>query len=299
MKMKKILPCALLAVMALSSCLKDKDFDAHKFGIKDPEGSPVGVGFPQSANRINTTSVENSDAAQTFQVALVNLLSDIPADRDIHVVLELNTQLITQYNAANDPDVLELPNGSYSIPSTTVVIPRGERTGTLTLQIPNAKNQLDITRGYALGFRIKEVEEPGVVVADNQRNILVGIAIKNQYDGIYSLRGYTLRAGDPAKTGNFTGAQMSLITTGAAGVSFADQTLWADGVEISIGEPQLAIDVVTNKVNITSSGGAMNLPGYDSRYDPATRTFYLGFTWGAGPTSRVSIDTMVFLRPRP
>lgn len=297
--MKKIFPCALLSLMALSSCLKDKDFDAHKFGIKDPGGSPVGVGFPQSANRINTTSVENSDAAQTFQVALVNLLSDAPADKDIHVVLELNPQLIAQYNAANDPDVLELPNGSFSLPSTTVVIPAGQRTATLTLAIPNAKNQLDITKGYALGLRIKEVQEQGVVVADNQRNILVGIAIKNQYDGIYSLRGYTLRLGDAAKTGHFEGEEMPLLTVGAASVSFADQTLWADRTEISIGEPQLAIDVVTNKVNITSSGGAMNLPGYDSRYDPATRTFYLGFTWGAGPTARVAIDTMVFLRPRP
>jgi hypothetical protein len=298
--MKKIIWPALFAFgIALGGCIKDKDFEANKYGVSNPGGSPVGVGFPQAVNDINTSSIENVATPQTLQVALVNLLSDAPAEQDIHVTIALNPALISEYNIAHEDSLLVLPANAFSIPSMTVVIPKGQRTATFTLNILNASGNLDLTRGYALGLEIKSVQEPGITIAGNLKNILLGIAIKNQYDGIYSMRGYTLRAGFAEQTGNFSGAEMTLVTAGVTTVDFLRLQIWADGSGVGIGNPRLTVNPATNKVTITSSGGASNLPGYDSRYDPATRTFFVGFTWGAGPASRVAIDTLVFNRPRP
>lgn len=298
--MRKILIRTVFAAywITVLSCNKDKDFDNYKYGVNDPGSSPIGVGFPQGQNKVNTTSINNVSTSQEFSIALVNLLSDEAATQDVHVTLEADPTLITAYNTNNNPDLIPLPTAAYTISTLVVTIPKGQRTGTLKLVIPSASTTLDITKGYALGFKIKSIQEPDVRIAQNFSSILVGIAIKNQFDGVYSLKGYSLRAGDAAKTGNFSGAEIGLITAGVASNTFSKLQIWADGTGVSIGEPTLTVDAVTNKVTVTSSGGAANLPGYDSRYDPATKTYFVGFTWGGGPTQRVAIDTLTYVRPR-
>ena len=39
-------------------------------------------------------------------------------------------------------------------------------------------------------------------------------------------------------------------------------------------------------------------PSYTNRYDPATKTIYAAFTWGAGSASRLALDTLKYLRPQ-
>lgn len=288
----------MLAVIGITSCLKDKDYENHKYGTYGAGTSKAGVGFPESENSINNIALENIGTEQEFDVGLVNLLSANPAATDIKITVELDPSLIEEYNQANDGNRFELPDGSFAFETLELVIPKGSRTAQMQLKFPDVMNTLDLTKSYAIGLRIKSVEPAGIVIAENLRRILVGVNIKNQYDGVYSMRGYSLRAGDPAKTGWFTGQEMSLLTAGLHVVDFNDLLVWSDLTGIGIGEPQVVIDPATNKVTVSSSGGAVNLPGYDSRYDPATRTFYLGFTWGGGPASRVSIDTLEYLRPR-
>lgn len=288
----------MLAIVGITSCLKDKDYEDHQYGSYGAGSSKTGVGFPESANAINNIALENVDTEQDFDVALVNLLSANPAATDIKVIVEPDPTLVDEYNQENDGNRLQLPDGSFEFESFELTIPKGSRTAQMQLKFPDVKNTLDLTKSYAVGLRIKSVAPSGVVIAENLRRILVGVNIKNQYDGVYSMRGYTLRAGDAAKTGFFSGQEMSLLTAGLHVLDFNDLLVWADLTGIGIGEPQLVVNPATNKVTVSSSGGAVNLPGYDSRYDPATRTFYLGFTWGAGPSSRVSIDTLEYLRPR-
>ncbi len=294
----RILGWCMLAMIGITSCLKDKDYENHKYGTFGMDNSNAGVGFPESENEINNIALENFDTEQEFEVALVNFLSANPATTDIKVTVELDPSLIEEYNQANDGNRFELPDGSFEFETFELVIPKGSRTAQMQLKFPDVKNTLDLTKNYAVGLKIKSVEPAGVVIAENQRRVLVGVNIKNQYDGVYSMRGYSLRAGDPSKTGWFSGEEMALLTAGLHVVDFNDLLVWADLTGIGIGEPQIEIDPATNKVTVSSSGGAVNLPGYDSRYDPATRTFYLGFTWGGGPSSRVSIDTLEYLRPR-
>jgi hypothetical protein len=41
-----------------------------------------------------------------------------------------------------------------------------------------------------------------------------------------------------------------------------------------------------------------NTPGYDNRYDPATKTFYISFKWNASPTGRSTTDTLTYSKVR-
>ncbi len=288
----------LLTMIGMTSCLKDKDYENYKYGSYGAGNSKAGIGFPESENIINNIALENIDTEQEFEVALINLLSASPATTDIRITVETDLSVIEEYNDVNEGDLVPLPNGSYFFETVELTIPKGSRTVQMNLKFADAFNRLDLTKNYGLGLKISTVDPSGIVISENRRRLLIGVNIKNQYDGVYDMKGYTLREGDPGKTGNFAGVEMSLLTAGLHVLDFGALQNWADLTGVGIGEPRITVNPITNKVTITSSGRAVNLPGYDSRYDPATRTFYLGFTWGGGPSSRVAIDTLQFLRTR-
>lgn len=304
--MKKILSIASIGLGLLigaTGCLKDKDFDNNKFGISKPDASPVGVGFPEAANKINTFSVLPSTSPQTFKVALVNLLSDMPAEEDLTITLQRDTSIAYNYN--NDPDtktpVVEFD--AAALASTyKVFIPKGQRTGYLDLTIVNSST-LDLTKLYGVGLKIVSVDKSGVTISTNLQKVLIGVAIQNIYDGVYSGKCYILRGGDPAKTGSFS-FEIALATNGPTSVIFKDYHKWADGTNVGIDYPIFTIDPATNAVTVSSQPATplavpvANAPGYNSRYEPATKTIYASYTWNAGPTARLIIDTLTYLKPR-
>jgi hypothetical protein len=301
-KINKIMIGSVI-LMVTAGCIKDKGFDSHQYGLKSPDASPVGVGFPESKNEINVSAIDNINTSQSIEVSLVNLLSDVPLSHDVHVRLALLPSMITDYNENNSPDIVALPENAYSIPSLVVTIPKGQRTAFLKLDFADAKNDLDISKTYGLGLTIESVEENGIVVASNQKNILVGVSIKNAWDGVYSHTSHIIRGGDAAKTGWAAPYERAFATAGATTVKWMGTVLWADNTQVAPGyEPIITIDETTNKVTITSSNGAVSeVALYDNRYDPASKTFYLQWTYGAGPTgpsARRFTDTAVYLRPR-
>lgn len=260
----------------MAACNKDKDFDAGKYGLKDPGGSPVGVGFPQSSNAVNVTGINLLNTNQTLELALVNLLSDEPAEQDIHVVLQLAPNLVTAYNAANNPDLEVLPQGAYSIPSLTVTIPRGQRTGTLRVNIPDA-TMLDASSRFGIGFTIASVQEQGVRVAENMRNVLFALTVRNAYEGRYEivvdLSGHPSASGHYEETGTFT-----TIDGNTVDAPLAVAQIFAASSRLSI---RVNAD---NSLTLNSNATSINplVPG-TNYYDPATRTFHFNYTWGAGP----------------
>ena len=125
------------------------------------------------------------------------------------------------------------------------------------------------------------------------------LPVLNQYDGYYSYKGYVLRGGDPVLTGNFAGLSMALVTSGLSTVQFATSAIWGDGVTgISAGLPILTVNTDNSVTLASTTGQVYNDPGYQSRYDPASKTFFISFTWGAGPSQRLSTDTLTFAGPR-
>lgn len=312
--MKKIfLTAQILAVVTvvLTGCLKDKNFENNQYGINDPDTQPPGIGFALGTGfkKINGFGIDA--VSTTLQVVdglvYVKLLSGLPAPEDIHIVIALNDAVIGRYNA--DPDVLPaqridtLSRSLYSLPTLALTIPKGGRNVQIPINVPNTTS-LNLAKAYGIGISIVSVDG-GYIIAQNLKDLLVSFSLKNKYDGQYDWKGYALRLNDPGLTGNFTGAHCELLTTGPNSVVMDQLLLWGDGQSgIGIGVVSFFINPATNKVTFSSSGGATNLPGYDSRWEdqpgPTTRgTFYLGITWGAGPTARQSIDTMKWTGPRP
>jgi len=216
------------------------------------------------------------------------------APADITVTLALDNDALTTYNAEDGVTYVLPPASAYRLP-TTIVIKKGTQMTQAQVTVIRS-TEYDFNKSYGLPIKIASASIG--TISTNLSTSVYSFGVRNKYDGHYSFKGYTLRSGDGAKTGNFTYAKgLDLVTVGSNSVTFGDYQLWADQTNVSIGYPVLAVNP-DNTVDINSSGGAYNLPGYSSTYNPADKTFYVGFTWGAGPSARVAVDTLVFINTR-
>ncbi len=125
----------------------------------------------------------------------------------------------------------------------------------------------------------------------------------NKYDGVYLIKSYTLRGGDPVRTGYPAPYEMNLVTTSDTTVQFDNTQVWPDGSSIGVGNIILSIDSTTNLVTPSSTFVGTGLTvspvqGYNNYYDASAKIFYVSYTWYTGPTFRLVIDTLIYLRPR-
>lgn len=295
--------------VALVGCLKDDAYDKRENqAAESHEGGKqnvvsIALTATTTGNHLQLAFAQSSKDT-TFNAIPVSLGGQ-PATEDIQVTLMLNPALLGSYNADNGTAHEQAPSNLYTIlnPGSAtagyvVTIPKGANTGYLQVKL-KPSNFLGFD--YALGMQISSVTS-GYLIASNLSTGILAIGVKNQWDGIYSYKGFTLRAGDASLTGNFFSKEMTLITKGATSVGFGSAPLWGDGNSgIAIGNPVLTFDPTGTPpypVTIYSPEGAKNAPGYNSRYDPTTKTFYISMTWGAGPASRLSTDTLTYLRSR-
>ena len=294
---------AFILVMA-TGCLKDKDFDNYKYGIKDPASQPKGVLFQQSkvdADGVQVPAISGIVGVSTPQTiqTLVKIAADGAAASDVHVKLVLDNSLLT------GTGLTALGTSSYTIPSLDIVIPAGQKYIQFAITVPNAST-IDPSVVYGLGFTIASVEG-GYTVAANSKNVVLGIAIKNPYDGTYHSTGYVYHPASPRAVDEVK----DLPTVSATTVSCFLGDLGTAGY-ISY----LTVNPATNKVTITAAPGAAGAPytqfdsglpttspGYtpkwsgsaqcNNTYDPATKTFYLRYGYVGGTGWRVTEEILV------
>lgn len=286
------------AVLTMSACLKDP---------RAQDFSNVGtlVELPIEAyNGIGTLIPEALPIQSTPQnVALVvNVASPKALSKPLTVTLAIDQTALDAYNHANGLDTggntpyTLPPSNSYSIPNLKVTIPAGQHTANLNISI--ISSNLDPAGLYVIPLTITD---GGGQKISNYKTALLNVQAKNKYDGLYSLKGYIHRDADLTLGGPISGVTSALSTAGANSVYFTQ--VWASGSETGGVNPiVLAIDPTTNAITITSLANATlkNLPGYNSHYDPATQTFYVGILWnGTDPNHRSAIDTLTYLKPRP
>ena len=165
-------------------------------------------------------------------VVLVRLASAEPAASDIQVTLALDPAAVTAYNALHGTSYVVPAPGLYTLPSMTVTIPKGSREGKLQLKaIPNNLFGPE----YALGFKLANVSDPNIKMSGNFNTQVVGLTIRNKYDGIYAVVSGTVTRytapGVPANdalSGSVAGnPDMPLITVGANSVELTNLQ-WAN-----------------------------------------------------------------------
>jgi len=310
--MKKIfLTSTLFAALAImgTGCLKDKGFEDHEYGINDPDDSPTGVGFPLAAKAKNTVGIEIKSTPQVISdVPVVVLFAGEPAQNDVHLKLTLNPGLVAAYNTANGTDILNMPTNLYSFQTLDVTLPAGQKKIAVPLTILNSTT-LDPTEKYGIGISITSADA-GYTIAENYKNLLIEINIKNKYDGVYRLRGIHNRS--PYNLDPYKNKTMHLITSGPNEVFFYWPLAGDVGHPITNANnwygntvsPALVFDLTTNAIIdiYNYPGTAVNFdpgPATDNRYDPATKTIYAEFFYGGNPGARRFTDTLEYIGPRP
>ena len=169
------------AALSLSSCLKDSnnyiDFTQSKPLVELPL---------ESYNLPGNLVAEALPISSTPQVfpCVVNVASPSLLTTSTSVTLGLDTAAVTAYNAANQTTDVLLPASSYTVSSWTVTIAPGE-PHTATMSISVNTSLLDPSNVYILPVKI--VSAPYTV--DQYNELLFGVQVKNQYDGVYVVTG--------------------------------------------------------------------------------------------------------------
>jgi Domain of unknown function (DUF1735) len=308
----------------VSSCLKDKGFEDNDYGI-DIEDIK-GVAFPLAPSSPVIRSINSQTTTQDFECPNITLEQEGAAASDVTVTVTLNNALVAAAMAA-DPtlNLTVLPADAYTIPTTSIVIPAGQKfSDALKLSIPNSST-LDPTLTFAVGFTITAVS-PGYTIAANQKDIVVGFSIKNKYDGIYSLRfrstGWAAYGiADDAPSEEYE-TEVDMETSGANSNRlfnnyFGDYLLpgFTGGLGTVTGPtgfgvtaPEFVFDLNTNAlIDVRNTAPpdarnrtlAINPAVTDSRYDPNTKTIYASFIMGqTGRPNQIFYDTLTFERER-
>jgi hypothetical protein len=132
---------------------------------------------------------------------------------------------VQAYNDTNQT-AYELPSAFVSIinPGNVVTIPKGSHTG--YLQVKFKPSNL-IGKDWALGFAITSIDKTGYTISGNLGSGVVGLLIKNKYDGAYTVDGTLIDLLAPANSSTPDGPypfKLELHTVSASSV-----VMWTKG----------------------------------------------------------------------
>ena len=297
--MKSIyIKCSFILIMIttfLVSCLKDKAFDTGEIQpVNGTETKVVGVVLTAQSNvNFLALAFNSSDKDTTFNLIPITLATKDPASQDLHITLAENDQAINDYNTANTTSFTPASSANYTIvnPGGVVLIPKGSNTGYLQIKLkPN--NFIGVSAAFP--FKITNIKETGYTISGNQNTGIVGLNIKNQYDGHYAVSGSFTDLIRPSVTGYYP-FEIDLITAGANTVDFFTTTQNIGPYHpINSGglayygsfRPEFTFDPASNKlVSVINTYGqpapngrsAAIDPAGINTFDPATKTISISY----------------------
>jgi hypothetical protein len=285
----------LLATTLLSSCLKDTSP-----GALDLSKSPSLVGFQYYGFAATPLTTKLHGTASDVSLVKVTLsAASITIGSDVTLSIAADPTDAAAFVAAN-PGTNVLPAADYSLANGgQVTIKAGTQYATIAVNFKG--NTIDLTQNYVVGLKITSAN--GAIVASNLNVAILTLTLQSIYEGDYSYKGFMWRdvgngTNDPTLGGNFTGFDAPLPTISQYTVGFTE--LFANGAGVAgVGGTTITVDPATNKVTVACSTNATlaNISTYNNHYDPATKTFYLGFAWRGG--ARYQIDTLTYKAPLP
>lgn len=318
MKLLNIRLLFALVVTAIfgTGCLKDDNYDDGKYGI-NLDGAAKIVEIAGPTDGFVNVDLVGSPNDTTVDIVLVRLAGGV-ADKDVQVTLQLDPAVVDAYNTAHGT-AYDVPAASqFSIPALTVTIPAGQKTGSLRL---TAKPNNLFGGEYALGVRVASVSDPSVKISSNYSTQVVGLTIRNKYDGEYTMTGTLVDVANAALVAK-SPQRVHLITTGTNSVylhnagtnqaSFKDLFPILNGTaESAYGAftPEFTFDANNNVISVvnaygqpSSNGRSAQLdPSGVNKWDPATKTLKVKWFMTQPPTPgiRTTFDfTFTYVGPR-
>ena len=292
----KIPTLIAFAVFSLSSCLKDEGFENGTYGMGGFAGGTF-IAVPAASSSPFSIALESKSGNQPLELFSVNYENVDKAPEDITVTFAKDDAAVT---AVGGLTLLPASVLTFTSANPTVVIKQGTRVSpNFVCQINTGT--LDPTKNYGMAFTISSVSKSGVAIAKNLKTVVYKIALKNQWDGIYTVvSGLVTRYNSPgvpandALSGSLAGnSDVYLITSGVSEVDIPasgnGSFRWSGNGGIGgIDGLRMAINPATNLVTWSCSGNATltNWAGKVNNYVPATKTFTLNFRWNPAAATR-------------
>lgn len=243
-------------------------------------------------------------------------------NKSVTVVIKDDTAAVRATNAAYE----NFPAAWYTLETDavksgglggnyTMTFKPGEFAKQIYLVIPDA-TVMSPSSTYAMGFTITSVDNDAKV--SSAKSMVVTIGAKNAYDGVYE-NDFTNY--HPSSNPGYTGdvVEVHMVTTSATtckiyfpdfGGFYCPAVLGGSLSAFGAQEPAYTVDPLTNKVTVQNAYvGAVTFytmaAGYDSRYDPSTRTYYVKWGYNYDPggifnpaNNREWTQKLKYLRPR-
>src|SRR4029078_5057536 len=104
-------------------------------------------------------------------------------NQPLTVKMQLNPQLIADYDSANNAAFIELPAGSYTLLDdiNNINFPAGEAVKEIKISV--TQSMLDLSQAYALGVTLTDAG--GGAVNTTLSNAVYSIGVKNPYEAYY------------------------------------------------------------------------------------------------------------------
>jgi hypothetical protein len=300
----KNLTLLVAIAMSLTSCL-NKIEDLQSSGIAE---------FLESTY-VSPGTVDRDIIDRTMPVTFVfkvTITSTTDLGKDTRVSLALDNALVDVYNTSNkltgDEAAVPVPLAALTIPSYQVTVPAGSTEVDWAFTIDATKLPNPVNTFYVVPVKIISAEN-GIVPGTSFSSILVRILLRNDLDGIYIMKGFIMRPGDTGGLeGYFKGFEYRLLTVRSNSVKMDHGQSWANGVTVGDIDPGWTITVNNTTpaasypitlVDATQGSNFEMTPGYPSRYEVASKTFYWSVNWGNSIIkNRGCTDTLVYTGPR-
>lgn len=269
--LKLSLAAALLA--GASAC--------DKGAKNEVEGKGSNIFRLKTADEIVPVLFTADPVLQTAEVAEIRRDANSSGELNKTATLKLikDNSIITAYNTAHAETLEELPASAYTIDPLDLNFSSGEFVKTLKLKLN--PSTIDLTKKYALAFRIAEVSQ-GYVISEENRKGLYRITITNQYHGNYKVTGYFEHPTAPRAIDK----DKFLTTTGPTTVETEFGDLGSSGWKMKLTvNPDNSITLVPTGAANTTTQLMYDNPDYPNKYDPATQTYSIKYGYPfPGPT---------------
>ena len=274
-----------------------------------------------AGNSLVTVALDISNTVITAEVLEIRRDATSPADLNRVQIVKIakSNSVLSDLSGA---EVTELsrdlyqnhPDNPFDGQYWTITFQPGEFVKHLKI---NLKTIDLVTLGrVGLGFQLASADN--AVLSDSQNQVAVELGAKNQWDGVYRVRYRLFHPTNPDITGIGTIPEWDFPTSGPRSIDWDFATIHISFPTGGLGffglsatQPTLQTRMTVNPDNsvtvsnvapFAAAGAFPPLvvpPGVINRYDPATKTFYVAYTWTpAGAGTRERYDTLTYLRPR-
>jgi len=277
-----------LALIGLNSCLSEDP-------VFDPTGGKMGIVefgpdiWRTSSSMLYPVKVTTLELVDEIILPVeINVTGWDGVAADVQVTIAIDDEAVRAYNTYHklNPAYQPLDPSLYEIPTTTLSIPKGQKTAVVNIKLK--PRLFDMTKLYAIGVSIKSVTgDSNLQISGNFSTCIYALPVKSPFDGTYNVHYKWITRGGatpPASDVEYDETNVTVKTYGLGvvetqyvGAYYSGTTRYTFNADGTIG---VYVD----------SGGARAVEVFDSHYDTETGNFMVDYSF-ISPASYRIVET--------